>query len=290
MNIIVKIWLFLILILFFSTIQTAFSYECEIKFDRLTPDDGLSAQHISTLFQDQQGFIWIATSGGLDRYDGYNFMKFKHDPDNQNSLKNSSVNTIWQDKAGILWFGAQDGLKRFDPQTGNLKRYLNEDNNRIRAFCADDQGYFWLGTRDRGLYRFDPTTEIFTLYQHAPENPGSLSSNIVEAVHQDKSGTLWVGTFGGLDRFDPKTRTFVHYRNDPQNSLSLSHNSVQSIFEDSKGVLWIGTSGGLNIFHQETDAFERLLHNDADPGSISNNSISFIQEDGKNNLWVGTLE
>ncbi|MEE4355974.1 MAG: two-component regulator propeller domain-containing protein, partial [Desulfococcaceae bacterium] len=289
MNNIVKILLFLILIPFSDPVQTAFSYESDVKFDHITPDDGLSSQYITAIFQDRQGFIWIATSGGLDRYDGYNFITFRHDPDNPNSLGSSGVNTIWQDKAGIFWFGTQNGLTRLDPQTGSFKRYLNDSTNRIRACLEDTEGFLWLGTRDKGLYRFDPDTETFTLYRSEPENPGSLSSNTVEAVYQDKGGTLWVGTSGGLDRFDPETQTFVHYRNDPRNSRSLSHNSVQSIFEDSQGLLWIGTGSGLNIFQHDTGTFDRLFHNEADPGAISNNSVSFIREDSRNRLWVGTL-
>ncbi|QTA80083.1 Two component system response regulator/histidine kinase, PAS fold-containing [Desulfonema limicola] len=289
MNNILKILVLMVIINLSALVQTVFSDNNALRFDHLTPDDGLSAQYISVIFQDRQGFIWIATSDGLDRYDGYNFISFRHDPENPNSLSSSGVNTIWQDNTGILWFGTLNGLTRFDPQSGNFKRYLNDNTNRIRALCQDSKGFLWLGTRDKGLYRFDPETETFTLYQFDPGNQGSLRSNTVEAVYEDKNKTLWVGTYGGLERFVPETQTFIHYRNDPQDPHSLIHNSVLSIFEDRTGVLWIGTDGGLDVFVPESETFTHLRHDAADTETISSNSIRFIREDSSGILWIGTF-
>ena len=79
----------------------------------------------------------------------------------------------------------------------------------------------WLGTLS-GLNRFDRATETFTAYRHDPTNPGSLSHDVVWDIHEDRAGTLWVGTDGGgLNRFDLATGAFTHYRHDPNNPRSL---------------------------------------------------------------------
>ena len=89
--------------------------------------------------------------------------------------------------------------------------------------------------------------------------PSSLSSDRATSVLEDRSGSVWVGTWdAGLDRFDPATGTFSHYVHDPADPTSLSDNTVYSLVEDRNGDLWIGTfNGGLNRFESATGAFTR---------------------------------
>lgn len=94
-----------------------------IRFTRLTKEDGLSSDVVYDLHQDRSGFLWIATHGGLDRYDGYRFRHFRYDPHDTNSISGNFVHCIQEDSEGILWITNNNGLNSLDPRTGIVKRF-----------------------------------------------------------------------------------------------------------------------------------------------------------------------
>jgi signal transduction histidine kinase/ligand-binding sensor domain-containing protein/CheY-like chemotaxis protein len=151
----------------------------------------------------------------------------------------------------------------------------------------DSRGALWVGTR-RGLQRLDLKTGRFTLYQHDPHDPHSLSNNYVTVIREDRSGTLWVGTGGGgLDRFDRTTGRFFAYRYEPNNPAALSSDGVLSLLEDHNGMLWVATAAGLNRFDRRTGRFTRYLHDWEGPHSLSD-EIKTVFEDRDGVLWVGS--
>ena len=99
-------------------------------------------------------------------------------------------------------------------------------------------------------------TERFFAYRNQANRPGSLSSDLVLSLFEDRQGVLWVGTqAGGLNRLDPISGRFTSWRNNPADPHSLSHNNVIAIHEDRAGFLWIGTLDGLNRFDPRTGQF-----------------------------------
>ena len=115
-------------------------------------------------------------------------------------------------------------------------------------------------------------------------NPHSLAYDKVAGMGEDRSGALWVGTYGGgLDRFDPATGGFVHHRHDPKDPHSLDKDLVLSLFFDRKGTLWVGTQdGGLNRFDERSGRFK--AYRDQAAGS---NYFHSIFEDRAGILWLG---
>jgi signal transduction histidine kinase/ligand-binding sensor domain-containing protein/ActR/RegA family two-component response regulator len=146
----------------------------------------------------------------------------------------------------------------------------------------------WFATQD-GLNRYDGYE--FVVYHSDPEDPSSLSDDFVQAILEDPSGALWLGTnTGGLNRFDPHSGWFVHYQNDPADPQSLSHNDVMAIYQDRDGILWLGTNGGgLNRFDPQTKRFTRYLNDPSNAHSLSHNAVAALCEDRTGVLWVGTL-
>lgn len=225
-----------------------------VQFEHLSIEDGLSQNAGLAIFQDSRGYLWIGTQDGLNRYDGYAFKVFKHDPDDSTSLSNNSILSVTEDTDGSLWIGTWGG----------------------------------------GLNRFDPATETFTRYPADPNDPASLSDSTVTTIKQDSNGNLWVGTLNGLDRFVPKTNGFEHFRNDPNDPNSISSNAIATIFEDSHHELWIGTGtngidgAGLNRFDPSTGKFTRYQHNETDPASLGSNNIAAIVEAPDGMFWIAT--
>ena len=113
----------------------------------------------------------------------------------------------------------------------------------------DEQDTLWVGTYGDGVNIYNPLNSLFTLYQHIPGEPQSLSHNEVRSVRQDQNGAMWFGTLDGLDTLDPQTGLFSHYQHDPENPNSLSDNHILALHIDNEGIIWIGTwPGGLNRF------------------------------------------
>ena len=265
------------------------------RFERLSIEDGLSQASVLSILQDSKGFLWFATQDGLNRYDGYEFKVYRHNPAQPGSISHNVINAVYEDKQGILWVGTGDGLNRFDAQTGHFTHYknINSDpaslsHNSVRSLYEDSQGVLWVGTNN-GLNRFDAVTEHFERFQHQPSVSTSLSHNAIRAIYEDRIGTLWIGTAGGgLNRLNRQSKDFSHFQLTPNDPHSLSHNVVKAIGEDIQGNLWIGTNAGLNQYNQQSGQFKRFKHKASDHGSLSYDSVRSIYTDTRGNLWVGT--
>ena len=80
------------------------------SFDRLSLKHGLSQASVYSIVQDNQGFLWFATVDGLNRYDGYQFKVFRHNPDDPHSISHNDINALTIDATDTLWIGTADGL------------------------------------------------------------------------------------------------------------------------------------------------------------------------------------
>src|SRR5262249_39760605 len=106
-----------------------------MHFSHLTSDDGLAQNGIETILQDSQGFMWIGTSSGLSRYDGYHFKNYQHD-DTANSLSANWVRDLIEGQDGMIWIATETGgINKFDPRTETFTRYpfSFSDPNRISS-------------------------------------------------------------------------------------------------------------------------------------------------------------
>ncbi|HNO12079.1 MAG TPA: two-component regulator propeller domain-containing protein, partial [bacterium] len=104
--------------------QNTYAQSLPDHFSQLTVENGLSHSTIYTVYQDRLGFIWMGTENGLNAYDGYRFIHFKHDPRDSTTLPNNNVTSIVEDEEARLWLGTWGGgLARFDRTTSTFKTY-----------------------------------------------------------------------------------------------------------------------------------------------------------------------
>ena len=276
----------------------AASAQQKIFFHHLTVKDGLSQGGVNCILQDSQGFMWFGTQDGLNRYDGYRFTIFKHDPADPKTLNGSWVLSITEDSSGTLWVRTQDKptmLNRFDRLTGTFSQVPRDRvklprmrMNSVKPDLVEPSEVRWHGEIGEGLTRFDPATGKTTFYKHDPANPKSLIDDRVYSICVDHLGIIWIGTKEGLDRLDVMTGTFLHFRHDDSNPNSLSDNWVWPIMEDRSGVLWVGTyRGGLNRFDRATGRFTHYKHDESDPRSLSGDQLYSLYQDRSGMIWVG---
>lgn len=267
--------------------------ESDLRFERISVEQGLSEASVHCAYQDSTGFLWFCTEDGLNRYDGHDFAVYRPGL-GQNTIAANYIDSVCESPEGMLWIATTGGgLDRLNLETGEFTNYssltdIRPSSDWLTTLLCDHDGAVWIGHTAVGLDRFDPATNQFTRYRHVEDEPRSLSAGGVHAIFRDQEGVLWIGTDSGLDRGDPVRQRFIHYQHDPQDPRSLSGGAVQAIYQDRDGALWIGTDGGLDRFDRQEERFVHYQHDPQDPYSVSHNSVRAIFEDREGVLWIGT--
>src|ERR1700751_4217673 len=107
--------------LFFICLSRAAGAQTINPYESISVEQGLSQGMVFDILQDKEGFIWIATKNGLNRYDGYSFTVFTNDPYNQHSLSSNTVLALFEDSKGRIWAGTENaGLNVYDKRTGEF--------------------------------------------------------------------------------------------------------------------------------------------------------------------------
>jgi signal transduction histidine kinase/ligand-binding sensor domain-containing protein len=267
------------------------------RFERLSTANGLSFPLVRAVLQDHQGFMWFATWHGLNKYDGYQFTVYTHDPGDPTSIRNDDVDTIFEDSDGVLWIGHGGGLDRFDRETETFTHV--DTRGQVFSIYEDSMGTLWVGFW-HGLYGYDrDTNEMIHFRQPDPEAPDdwgerSQSDSAVMTIYEDRLADLWIGTVAGLVHLDRKTATFTRYRHNPDDLTSLTSDAVTAIYEDRQGTLWIGTVQGLDRLDRSSGTFTHFRHDPDDvqstQRSLSDDEVTSILEDSAGNLWIGTSD
>jgi len=269
-----------------------------VRFEQISREEGLSQSFVYSIAQDDAGFMWFGTQEGLNRFDGYEFRVFTHDPNDPTSLADQAIRRVFVDSFGALWIGTDTGgLSRYDSATESFETYRHDPadpaslgDDRVRYIYEDSTGSIWVGTDGSGLDRFDRDTGTFEHFRHDASDSSSLSGENVWSIVEDGDAALWVATDAGLNRLDRRTGAFEHFIHDPDDPVSISDDQLRALFVDADGQLWVGTeSGGLNRYDAATSAFERFLHSPDDPGTLSANRVNVIFQDDGGVLWTGTV-
>ncbi|MCI0493976.1 histidine kinase, partial [candidate division KSB1 bacterium] len=301
----------LLLIFCFQSIliSSLYSQTDDLKFERITTEQGLASNTVFDILQDRYGFMWFGTNDGLCRYDGYNIKIYRYDPLDSNSISSSWASRLYEDRAGNIWIGTvRGGINKFDPATEKFVSYQHEEDDphslsddTAFGICQDTSGTIWIGTW-KGLDELVINSDVdsnnqrakFIHYQNDPDNPNSLSDPRIWHIYIDQSNVIWIATQdGGLNKFDITTEQFTHYKHDPQNPHSISNNCVRYSYEDPEGdenILWIGTKSGLNKFNKTTEIFTRFQHNPDDSTSLTDNVVVRIRRANNGTLWIGTAK
>jgi diguanylate cyclase (GGDEF)-like protein/PAS domain S-box-containing protein len=243
-------------------------------FERLGSERGLGQNTVNAMVQDTQGFVWVATQGGLHRYDGQRYVQYRHDPRDPASLPDSYVTALAIEGDHSLWVGSYaQYVSRLDLASGTIRRYevaAGEQSQRQVSALLPHAGKVWVGTL-AGLERLDPATgtrdRVITLDSKA------LRAWPRQSLVAGRDGDVWYGTQTGLYRIGPRGGV----------ERMRPGTAVRALAFDHRGQLWIGTPQGL--FRLASDG-RSLLKVWPASGDAPDVEVRAIVEAPDHRLWL----
>lgn len=251
-----------------------------VEFEKINQSQGLSNSRITGIVKEKNGFIWVSTQNGLNRYDGHNIKVYQKKNSN---IGSNDISDLILDHKNRIWLATLDGgLNLYDREKDDFIVYKNilKDSNSIvtnlNKILEDENGNIWLGT-DKGLVCFDTHKNSFTNFSIPILNGINITS-----LYKDKEGNIWLGTFGkGLFLFNTKLKKIVKIKTDSR----INFISVFSKLNSDN--LLIGTSGnGLMVLNLQTKKITDFFKNKPLKKKIE--IVRSLRTDTKDNLWIGT--
>ncbi len=267
------------------------------RFEHITVNEGLSHSDAMAVVQDQQGFIWIATNKGVNRYDGYEIRHYLLPIDNENGLSNNRVRTLHVSPQGVLWAGTEGGgLNVYNPNQDRFVRLTTQsvlsasrsvlqalNQSEITALAADRKGMIWVGTRQHGLFiiRANQEGQLQELSRVKLANSRSVRTEITDLTI-DPVGHVWIATYNeGL---------FVASIDQPTATAALSNPftdaHILALTLDHDNGMWIGTDRHVLWVSNDSLRTKQLDRPYELPQTFQ--SIGCLHKDSFGRLWVGT--
>lgn len=268
-------------------------------------ENGLPQNSVHQVFQSTDGYIWIATEGGLARFNGIDFKIFNQET--TPAITSDDICCFAQSHSGPLWIATSDGLLQYS--SGKFHRYTIANGlttGRITNLAAADDGLILILTTD-GISSFDGR-RFYTISLPSSAEPSAIvtaqdgsvwiasNSGIFQYSHgrvlpQPLGSTSTAKDIEGIGFFPDhslwlRTGTSIAVlRSDQSRTLSISRDlpasRIQSLLADSQGQLWIGTSKGLFML-DKVDSHPQVVP------ALGSNSILSLMQDEESDLWVGT--
>ncbi len=231
--------------------------------------------------QDKEGYIWIASSSGLKRYDGYSLENFElYNP----VLQSGSVSPrLLLNKNREIWVAA-NGLHRFDYENNRFDSVEVLQEQKINALISDKTGHVWLVDINANLSAFNPGS--MQLEAHYNLLDFGLSSRLVHAIaYEESSHSLWLASEDGLFRFDINAETIEE--------VPISISGLFKVIlirniaiDETRSHLWLGTPKGL--IQLNTENLEYTIHSiENGAKGLLTSDVSTVFIDSANNVWAG---
>ena len=269
--------------------------------NNLSPNS-LSYNNIRSLFQDSNGNLWVGTEDGSLNVsiNNKNNPKYNEFKSFENLVNIFAIHEVKLRDGKYVLFGSETNTEfkavklKEGGYTKNDFKILGERIGAIFSIQQTKNSAIWIGTYNKGVFRWVQQPDGTFEKSHFPEGSGGLSSRTIRSFLEDAEGNLWIGTANGLN-FLPKAELlkeqpkFKVFKNEKDNPKSISHNYILAIHQSINGTIWVGTlGGGLNKVINRDQNFEFSFQKSSVKNGLANNIIKAIEEDDKGNLWIAS--
>ncbi|MGL4292336.1 MAG: two-component regulator propeller domain-containing protein [Bacteroidales bacterium] len=293
-------------------------------FKQISLENGLTQSTVQSVVKDHQGYIWLGTKSGLNRYDQQELKTFMHHPGDSGSLPGNRITFITEDERQNLWISTNQGLALYNRSKDAFETlYIDGDKVFAGDFHFQKEGILFCGKE--GLFFYDYASRIirqlpvrieknpsvffnsihpldegrmligsrwFGLWYYYPEEQTMkpvdfyTDRNII-ALFVDSQKQIWISPYGnGVFCYDAGGNLIKTY--DTSNS-GLSNDIILDI-EEKDGEIWFATDGGgISILDPKSESFSVIEPIPGDIYSFPVNAISKLYKDPQNNMWAGTI-
>ncbi len=267
-----------------------------LLFQRVGDDQQLRDGVITGLAQDREGFLWIGTTEGLVRFDGYRFKPYRNAPDAAGSLPGNRIERLFADRLGRLWVGTYaQGVARYQPEHDDFVQLAPPRDPAslprvpgpapARAFAQTPDGAVWVGTSGLGLWRISADDAI-TVYESA-DAWAALPDDRISALAVDAQGNLWVGSWAGLALLRHGSERFERVISEPGVSDSLHNVQVRGLLAAADGAVWVGTQDGRLLRLPPGFANGALDRLPADALRFADAGLNDAVQTADGRIWIG---
>jgi signal transduction histidine kinase/ligand-binding sensor domain-containing protein/DNA-binding response OmpR family regulator len=262
-----------------------------INFSNIGVRNGMSSNWVTAICRDADGFMWIGTNRGLNRFDGYNITVFDQDTGDSTSLSNNDVTCIAEDKDLNLWVGTNIGINIRERNSQSFHQvslfsynaFRCNDINNINNIFITKSGVVYIGTH-QGFFTYSAGQ-----FKHHLVDSVRFDSpvNNVFSFAEDRNGDIWLGTFSrNLIRYSLKSSSFEYI---PLPTLFEGKyvTGLQKLFVDSENLLWIGSQAGGYVYDLNSGVWHSEM-NQTLYRNIGNKVITGIQQDQDGTIWIST--
>lgn len=256
--------------------QLVFAEE-HLSFDHYTTKNGLCCDFITGIAQDSDGFVWIGTNDGLNRFDGQRFRVYST---KRGKLLRDEIRCMTKSSGGEMFVGGSYGmLQSYDSKADTMmdRRFpalLDSYVKSVLGFVTLRDGRDFLLTTS-GVFSYNPEIGQYGKEPYVTDSTGML---MVTALYQDRRGIYWVGAFDGLHLFSPKGENLGFYALSPKNELASSILEI-----DSSRVLVASNVGDVWLFGVTDSSVVKM-----DKVPVPFKNVSVMLRDSKKRVWFGT--
>ena len=269
----------------------------EYTIFRHDPDNtsSIAANAVYDLVVDKQGTLWIASEGGLNRFDyeKNEFIRYQHDIEKSNTLSHNSIFRLHLDKKNTLWIATREGLNRYNHESDDITRFPRtpEEKALYTQYTLDlddnGEGKYYIAT-GFGLKIWQSETGEIKHYDSKNDKHQTLHNHLMRTILRDSQGRLWVGTDGGLHLFIEDEERFIFYPSELDEEGAKWGSAVWDIFEDQDGAIWVAYDGqGISYLAPGADTLISYENSKKNQSSINSNVVRRIAEDGSGDIWIG---
>lgn len=267
----------------------------KIKFEHYNDHNGLSHNSVRHIIQDDQGFLWLGTFSGLNRFDGYEFKTYTSSPELNNTIPDDDITDLELDReSNQLWIGTRKGLVLYKLDTHIFRTFLPNVNDpnalqdgEVRAVHVDRFKQVWVGTRDKGLFIYNPENQHFKKVELE-------GYNYIKDIFEDSKGYIWLASYGSagiakisLDNTGNIAQIREYTLEVPESTEKNPY--VNFVFEDHKSDIFVGSRRGLYKLDVQADSFKNMYLKDSKVRDKLGPYFISVARAPSGEYWLGTL-